>query len=107
MIIINAFIQVGILWFLITLFTGATNSSQTLTHTWIIVIGMVLVSIITAVLLTILGLPELIGLPVKVGALYLLVDKVCQCSQQVTLKICGWYLGISFLLGILFALMKM
>ncbi|HEY1121685.1 MAG TPA: hypothetical protein VGE67_08800, partial [Haloferula sp.] len=49
--VFGTFLQVGILWFLITLFTRSTSSSQSLTETWIVVIGMLIVSFLTRLLL--------------------------------------------------------
>ena len=45
--IIGTFISVGILWFLITLFTRSTNSTHTLNETWIVVIGMLFVKFLS------------------------------------------------------------
>lgn len=99
--VFGTFLQVGILWFLITLFTRSTSSSQSLTETWIVVIGMLIVSFLTRLLLgAILGPFTLL---INIAALYILVDKVCGTSRKVTIRICAWYLGISFLLSLLFA----
>ena len=101
---IGTFLQVGILWFIITLFTRSTNSSQSLNETWIVVIGMLIVSFLSRLLLgAILGPFTVI---VEIAALYLLVDKVCGTSRKVTVKICAWYLGVSFLFGLFFALLS-
>lgn len=102
--VFGTFLQVGILWFLITLFTRSTSSSQSLTETWIVVIGMLIVSFLTSLLLgAILGPFTLL---INIAALYILVDKVCGTSRKVTIRICAWYLGISFLFGLLFAVIS-
>jgi hypothetical protein len=48
--VIGIFLQVGILWLLITLFTSSTDSSQSLRETWIVVFGMMIVGILTRLL---------------------------------------------------------
>jgi len=92
------FFQVGILWFLITLFSGSTNSDQSLRETWIVVIGMLIVGLLTRFLL-----PDLLSFAailIDIVALYFLVDKVCGTSRKATIRICAWYLGISFMIGL-------
>lgn len=90
------FLQVGILWFLITLFTGSTNSDQSLRETWIVVIGMLIVGLLTRFLLPgVLGFASVL---INVVALYVLVDKVCGASRKATIRICVWYFGITFLI---------
>ena len=96
--IFGTFLQVGILWFLITLFTGQTNSNVSLTETWIVMIGMMIVGLLSRVILAPFLGPFVVL--IDVGALYLLVDKVCGTARKTTLKICGWYLGISFVLAL-------
>ena len=96
--IIELFFQVGILWLLITIFTNSVDSSRSLRETWIVIIGMMLFGLISRWFLADLlgvftGLLDLV-------ALYFLIDKVCGQSRKVTLKICGWYLGISILIGL-------
>lgn len=101
--IFSLFIQVGILWFLITLFTGSRNSSQSLRETWIVIIGMMIIGILSRLLLGgILG-PLLIL--VDIVTLYFLVDKVCEESQKTTIKICAWYFGLSLLIGLAFSVL--
>jgi hypothetical protein len=102
--VIGIFLQVGILWFLITLFTRSTSSSQSLNETWIVVIGMLIVSFLSRLLLG--GILGPFTAIIEVAALYLLVDKVCGTSRKVTIKICAWYLGISFLFGLFFAMLS-
>lgn len=102
--IIGTFLSVGILWFLITLFTRSTSSTQSLTETWIVVIGMLIVGFVSRLLLS--GILGPFTLVVDIAALYLLVDKVCGTSRKVTIKICAWYFGISFLIGVFFALLR-
>ena len=48
---VGVFISVATLWFLITLFTRSTSSSQSLTETWIVVIGMLIIGMLTKWLL--------------------------------------------------------
>ena len=94
----GTFLSVGVLWFLITLFTGSTDSSQSLRETWIVVIGMLIVSLLSRLLLgAVLGPFTVV---IDIIALYLLVDKVCGTSRKKTIKICAWYFGISFMIGL-------
>ncbi|MCW1883658.1 hypothetical protein OKA04_02890 [Luteolibacter flavescens] len=102
--VIGLFLQVGILWFLITLFTGSTSSSRSLTETWIVVIGMLIVSFLVRLLLG--GILGPFTFVIEIAALYLLVDKVCGTRRNVTIRICAWYLGISFLFSLFFAMIS-
>ena len=101
--IIGTFISVGILWFLITLFTRSTNSTHTLNETWIVVIGMLFVNFLSDLLLG--GFIGPFTAIVDIAALYFLVDKVCGTSQKITIKICAWYLGLSILVGVFFSVL--
>lgn len=93
--IIGVFIEVAILWLLITALTGAQDSAQSLRETWIVIIGMMFVNLLVSLFLkTLLG-PLVAVIPVV--ALYFLIDKVLGESRKTTLRICGWYLAISFL----------
>ena len=91
-------LQLGILWFLITLFTDSTNSSQSLRETWIVLFGVMLVGLLSR-----LFLGDLIGpftAIIEIAVLYLLIDKVCGTDRRSTLNICGWYLLISILINL-------
>jgi len=90
----SLFFQVGILWLLITLFTRSTSSSQSLRETWIVILGMMIFGFFSRWFLDDIFGP-LTGL-LNIAWLYFLIDKVCRQSRKVTLKICGWYLGILF-----------
>lgn len=98
-----ALISVTILWFLITLFTRSTNSSQTLTESWIVVIGMLIANLLIKLLLG--GLPVLIGRILSVIILYFMVDKICGTSKQTTMRICIWYFVISALISLFFRML--
>lgn len=102
--VIGLFLQVGILWFLITFFTRSTNSSQSLNETWIVVIGMLIVSVLSRLLLG--GILGPFTAVINIAALYLLVDKVCGTNRKVTIRICACYLAVSFLFGLFFALLS-
>jgi hypothetical protein len=97
------FISGAILWFLITLFTRSTNSSQTFTETCIVVIGLMIVSLLTKFLLG--GVLGIFTLALNVGALYFLVDKVCGASRAATIRICVWYFVLSFSINLFFVLL--
>ena len=100
MFIFGLFIQVGILWFLITLYSNSTNSSTSLRETWIVILGVAIVGILSRLLLGGILSPLLLGI-LPLVALYFLVDKVCGLSQRNTIKICAWYLLISILINIM------
>jgi hypothetical protein len=102
--VIGLFLQVGILWFLITLFTQSTNANQSLNETWIVVFGMLIVGFVSRLFLSAFLGPFTVL--VDVAALYLLVDKVCGTNRKTTIRICVWYFGISFLIGLFFALLS-
>ncbi len=102
--IIDTFLSVGILWFLITLFTRSTSSSQSLTETWIVVIGMLIVGILSKWFLA--GILGPFTVIIDIAALYLLVDKVCRTNRKTTIKICAWFFGLSFLINLFFALLR-
>ena len=102
--IFGTFLSVGILWFLITLFTNSNNSSHSLTQTWIVVIGMLIVGFLSKLLLA--GFLGPFTVIVDIAALYLLVDKVCETNRKVTIKICAWYLGLSFVIALFFTLLS-
>lgn len=101
---IGLFLQTGILWLLITLFTRSTDSQQTLNETRIVIFAMLAVGFVTKFLLR----PYLgpFSLLVDVAALYWLVDKVCGNSRNITFKICLWYFLISILFALFFAVMS-
>lgn len=92
------FLQVGILWFLITFYSRSTNSKSTLRETWIVVLGMLSIGFIARLTLSSVlgGFVEII----PIIALYFLVDKVCELSRSATIKICVCYIVISVLIGI-------
>ena len=105
MSIINIFLQVGVLWFLITFYSRSTNSSSTLRETWIVVIGMLIVGLFSRLLLGgILG--PFTGI-LSLIALYFLVDKICGLSRKITIKICVFYVVIMILFGIVGRILAM
>ncbi len=99
------FIQVGVLWFLITLYSRSSSSSTALRETWIVVIGMLAVSLLCRFFLSNL-LGPFVGLPSLI-ALYFLVDKVCGLSRAVTIKICVIYVAVMIFIGLVFGLLTM
>lgn len=105
MFVIATMLKVGILWFLITLFTRSNDSKQSFNETLIVIFGMMLVGILSRIFLV-----PLIGyftVLIEIAALYFLVDFACGHSRKVTLKICGWYLVIGILLSLFGAIMNM
>ena len=94
---IGVFFDIALLWFFIVLFTRSTNADQSLTETFIVIIGVMLSGFIAWLLI---GPAALL---IQIIALYFLVDKVCGWDRRTTLKICGWYLGTKLLLGWLFS----
>ncbi|MDP0491212.1 MAG: hypothetical protein Q7Q71_09215 [Verrucomicrobiota bacterium JB023] len=98
MFIFTTFISVGILWFLITFFSGSTNSEQSLRETWIVILGVGMVGLIGRFLL------GPFAFLLEIVALYFLILKVCDLRRQIAMKICGYYLAISFLISLVLAL---
>ncbi|MGC6426503.1 MAG: hypothetical protein ACON5H_05840 [Akkermansiaceae bacterium] len=77
---------------MITIFTGSTNSSQSLRETWIVLLGMLIASYLARFLFGgVLG--PFAGL-LSIAVLYFLIGKICGVRRKVALRICGWYLGI-------------
>ena len=97
------FLQVGILWFLITFFTRSTNSRTSLNETWIVIFGMMIVGLLSRYFLNALLGPFVFF--VNVAALYFLVDKVCGASRSATIRICVWYFVISILISVILAVL--
>ena len=105
MFILNILLQVGVLWFLITFYSRATKSSSTLRETWIVVIGVFIVGVISRFLLGwILG--SFTGI-ISLIALYFLVDKVCGLSRKITIKICVFYTIIMVILGVIWKILTL
>lgn len=102
--VIKIFLEVGVLWFLIALFTRSTDSNRSLREAVIVVFGMLFVRAATLLLQLRGSLPPL-ALIIEIAALYLLVDKVCGCSLKTTVKICGWYIGASIVFAIVGSLL--
>jgi hypothetical protein len=100
----GTFLSVGLLWFLITFFTRSTDASQSLRETWIVVIGMLIISLLSRLFLA--GILGPFTAIINIAALYLLIDRVCGMNRRTTIKICAWYLGISFLIGLLSLLLS-
>ena len=98
MSVIGTFLSVAILWFLITLFTGTRDSSQSLRETWIVVCGVGIVGILSRFLLVhILGPFTAL---LQIAVLYFLVDWACGCSRKATIKICAYYTATCALISL-------
>jgi hypothetical protein len=96
------FVQLGFLWFLISLFTESSNPGQSLRETWIVIFGTAIINVLGQLLLgSILG--PFAGL-IAVVALYFLVLKVCGTDRRSALNICGWFFGILVVLDLGFLL---
>lgn len=103
MFIAGTFISVALLWLLITFFTRATDPSESLTETWIVIIGMQIVRFFSRLLLG--GVIGPFVVLIELAALYLLVDRVCEIGRPRTLRICLWYVGLSFLMNLIFVIL--
>lgn len=101
--IAGTFTSVALLWLLITIFTRATSSSDSLTETWIVIIGMQIVHFFSRFLLV--GLIGPFVFLVELAALYILVDRVCEIGRPRTIRICLWYVGLSFLMNLIFVIL--
>ncbi|WP_411846761.1 hypothetical protein AAFN60_04190 [Roseibacillus persicicus] len=102
MLAVGTIINVSILWFLITLYTRSTNSAESLRETWIVVIGMAIVRLLSHLILG--GILGPFTFFIELVALYFLTEKICETSRKVSLKICLWYFLISVFLGLVFRL---
>lgn len=93
-------LQLGLLWFLITLFTRQTDSRQSFRES-LIVLGLYLLgSIVLKVLAAVIAIPGWLVIVPQIGLLYLLLDKVCGNATGVTIRICAWFFGLSLLFGL-------
>ena len=95
MIHLGILINLGVLWFLITFFTGSTNSDQSLRETIIVIFGVGIVQMVCGLALP--GGFELLSIPVSLGALYFLVGWSCETDRRTTIKICAWYMLVALL----------
>ncbi|MBL9177730.1 MAG: hypothetical protein JNM65_06685 [Verrucomicrobiaceae bacterium] len=90
---IGTFLDLGILWFLIVLFTGSIDADQSYRETWIVIFGVMIVGLVFR---SLLGDPlRPLATPFQVVTLYFLVEWSCGTDRKTTLKICGWYLVAS------------
>lgn len=98
----GTFVSLGILWFLITLFTDSIDSEASFREAWIVYFGVAIVGIPCRLILAD-GLEPLAAVG-ETAALYFLVGKVCETDRRTTMKICGWYLlGTLVVSGISYA----
>jgi hypothetical protein len=94
---IGTFLDLGILWFLIVLFTGSIDEEQSYRETWIVIFGVMIVGLVLRSVLSESLRP--LATPFQLVALYYLVDWSCGTDRKTTLKICGWYLVASLATG--------
>lgn len=97
MMVIGTFIDLGILWFLIVLFTGSIDAEQSYRETWIVIFGVMTVGLVFRSLLG-----DALATPFQLVALYYLVDWWCGTDRRTTLKICAWYLVASVATSVAF-----
>lgn len=90
---IGTLLDLGILWFLIVVFTGSIDADQSYRETWIVIFGVMIVGMAFRSLLGDSLRP--LATPFQLVALYYLVDWSCGTDRRTTLKICGWYLVAS------------
>jgi hypothetical protein len=103
MISIGILLDLGILWFLIVLFTGSIDADQSYRETWIVIFGVMIVGLVFRELLGDSLRP--LATPFQLVALYYLVDWSCGTDRRTTLKICGWYLVGSVVMSMAFYLL--
>ena len=94
---VGTFLDLGILWSLIVLFTGSIDEEQSYRETWIVIFGVMIVGIVFRSVLSESLRP--LATPFQLVALYYLVDWSCGTDRKTTLKICGWYLVASLATG--------
>lgn len=97
---IVTFLDLGILWFLIVLFTGSIDANQSYRETWIVIFGVMVVGLVFRSFLG--DALRLLATPFQLVALYYLVGWSCGTGRRTTLKICGWYLVVSVAMGTAF-----
>ena len=97
---IGTFLDLGILWFLIVLFTGSIDADQSYRETWIVIFGVMIVGLVFRSLLGDSLRP--LATAFQLVALYYLVDWACGTDRRTTLKICGWYLVASVAMSMAF-----
>ncbi len=85
----------GILWFLIALFTESSNSEQSRREAGMIAVGAMLAGLLTHLLVGKALWP--LTVVTQLGTLYFLVRKVCDTEPLTALKICGWYVIVCIL----------
>jgi hypothetical protein len=97
MSIVDTIFDLGILWFLIVLFTDSIDEDQSYREAFIVIFGVMIVGLISRLFLD----PSLrwLATPIQLGALYFLVEWSCGTDRKTTLKICGWYLIASVAMG--------
>jgi len=100
----GTFLDLGILWFLITLFTGSIDSERSFREAWIVAFGVKIIGFVCHAILDKAWAP--LSVVVELGVLYFLVERVCETERRATLKICGWYLAICLALGIAFQMLQ-
>lgn len=90
MMALNIWIELGLLWWLITYFTGSLDAGESYREAWIVIFGVMLVSLVANAALGEAG--GIFALPLKVLALYYLIGWACDTDRKTTRRICGWYL---------------
>ena len=87
---IGTLLDLGLLWFLVVLFTDSTDADQSYREAWIVIIGVMAVGLVFA---AVVG--DWLASLFQVIALYFLVGWSCGTDRRTTLKICGWYLAVT------------
>ena len=99
-LIIGVVFKAALLWLLITFYTRQTSSDQSWREAQIVLMIFLAVSIAVRLFLgNILGLFVVL---IEVGALYVIVDRVCETPKRVTIRICAWYFSVMFLVALFF-----
>jgi len=105
--IIGFLIELGILWFIITLFTRSLDSQDSFRDTLVVLFGMIIVRLVLGVLPGFLQVDSPLTFPViyaiSLVALYFLVRWSCDTERKTTLKICGWYIVASLIKNSVFS----
>lgn len=93
--ILQHFFPIGLVWILITIFTGSRDEDQSYREALICTCGLAAISMIFSWFL-----PEqfaLLRYPIQVIALFFLVERVCESSRATTWRIIIWYVVISLI----------
>ena len=84
------FLNLGVLWVIVILFTESTDAERSYLEVWVVIFGVLLAGLFATFLLP-SGF-EVLGVVAQAIALFFLVEWSCGTDRRATWKICGTYL---------------